>query len=319
MRRLLIGGALAAGLAAAGHAGTAPAEKHPWPPTVARGAKLTQVHADPRFFEGPVWDAKTQALLFTAFPKDATTRQLGPHTQVMRLDASGKATVWMDDTGGVNGMYLSKSGRLLAAQAFRHNLYSMRIGKDGPEDLRSLTNSYEGVTYNQPNDVCESPVTGRIYYSDPDFSGKTKSAVYMLDAEGKPRRIITNIKVPNGVEVSNDGKTLVVGDSFEARIYAFPIGPDGTVDQGAVSVFFDPQTANRAAPDGMCTDGEGNFYFTMRGGVWVAGADGKNLGLIPVPEFASNVTFGGADGRTLYVTADRKVYSLRMRVKGLGF
>lgn len=316
MQRWIPAALAAAVLAGAGRAGDAPAEKHPWPPTVAPDAKLTQVWADPRFFEGPVWDPKTGTLLFTAFPKDPDTRQLGPHTQIMRLDAPGKATIWMDDTGGINGMYLAKNGRLLAAQAFRHNLYSMRIGKDGPEDLQSLTHSYEGVTYNQPNDVCESPTTGVIYYSDPDFGGKVKSAVYMLPADGKPRRIITSIKVPNGVEVTRDGQTLLVGDSFEARIYAFPIRPDGSVDQGAVRIFLDPQTANRAAPDGMCTDAEGNCYFTMRGGVWVADAQGKNLGLIPVPEFASNVTFGGPDGRTLYVTADRKVYSLRMRVKG---
>jgi gluconolactonase len=310
---------LAAVLAVAAAAG-APPEQHPLPPTVAPGARLTEVYSDPRFFEGPVWDPAARKLLFTAFPKDPDTKQLGPHTQVMRLDGPGKAAVWMDDTGGVNGMYLARNGRLLAAQAFRHNLYSMRIGKNGPEDLKSLTNSFEGVTYNQPNDVCEAP-NGGIYYSDPDFKNKTRSAVYYLPpgANAQPRRIITNLKVPNGVEVSNDGKTLVVGDSFEARIYSYSIQADGTVDQGAVQVFFDPATANRAAPDGMCTDAEGNFYFTMRGGCWVASSTGKNLGLIPVPEFCSNATFGGEDGRTLYLTADRKVYSIRMKVKGLGF
>ena len=51
-------------------------------------------------------------------------------------------------------------------------------------------------------------------------------------------------------------------------------------------------------------------------GVWVATPEGKSLGLIPVPEFCSNVTFGGADGKTLYLTCANKVYSLAMNVTG---
>jgi len=192
----------------------------------------------------------------------------------------------------------------------------MRMGADGPEDVRSLTKSFEGKPYIQPNDVAESPTTGGIYYTDPDFGGKTKSSVFHLDAEGTVRRIITHLKVPNGLEVSNDGKMLVVGDSFEKRIYAYPIQANGTVDQGKASVFFDPDTRDQSDPDGMCTDGEGNFYFTMRGGVWVTSPTGKSLGLIPVPEFCSNVTFGGKDGKTLYMTCSKKVYSLAMNVKG---
>jgi gluconolactonase len=95
--------------------------------------------------------------------------------------------------------------------------------------------------------------------------------------------------------------------------------PDGSVDQGQLKIFFDPPTENMADPDGMCADAEGNLYFAMRGGVWVVSAEGKSLGLIPVPEFSSNVTFGGADGKTLFVTCDKKVYSLAMNVRGAQF
>ena len=69
----------------------------------------------------------------------------------------------------------------------------------------------------------------------------------------------------------------------------------------------------------MCSDAEGNLYFAMRGGVWVVTPEGNPLGLIPVPEFCSNVTFGGDDGRTLYLTCDKKVYALRMAVRGAQF
>jgi len=283
----------------------------PLPATVAEGAKLTVVYEDDSFFEGPTWDPASGKLYFTSFKRD--------NTQILRLEGAGKASVWMNQTQGVNGTYLSRSGRLLGAQAYGHNVLSMKIGPDGPEDVKSLTNNFEGQTYNQPNDIAESPVTGGIYYTDPDFKGKARSAVYYLSPEGKVMRIITHLKVPNGILVSNDGKTLYISDSFEKRIYSYPIEPDGTVDQGKVSIFFDPITENRNDPDGMSADAEGNLYFAMRGGVWVVSPEGKTLGLIPIPEFCSNVTFGGKDGRTLHMTCNKKVYALEMKVKGAQF
>jgi gluconolactonase len=298
----------AAPLPAHSQAAPPPAENHPVPPTVADGAKLTLVYGDERFFEGPSWDPVTGKLYFTAFAKE--------RTQILRLDGLGQVTVWMDDAKGVNGTYLSRSGRLIGAQAFGHNLLSMKIGANGPEEVQSLTSSFEGIPYIQPNDVAESPSTGGLYYSDPNFQGKTRSAVYYLSPDGRVRRIIDHLKVPNGLEVSNDGTTLYVADSFEKRIYSYAILPDGTVDQGQVRVFFDPKTANMSDPDGMCSDADGNMYFAMRGGVWVVSAKGDTLGLIQIPEFCSNVNFGGPDGMTLYMTCSSKVYSLQMRVRG---
>lgn len=283
----------------------------PPPATVFPGAKLTVVYEDQRYFEGPSWDPVTAKLYFTVFEKG--------NEQVLRLDSPGRASVWMDHTRGINGTYLSRNGRLLAAQAFDHKLLSIKIGADGPADVKILTSGFEGIPYIQPNDVAESPTTGGIYYSDPNFAGKTHSAVYFLNSDGVVRRIIDNLKLPNGLEVSNDGQTLYVSDSFEKRIYSYPILRDGTVDQGKVKIFFDPGTDNTNDPDGICVDLEGNLYFAMRGGVWVVSAAGKLLGLIPVPEFCSNVTFGGADGKTLYITCDKKVYSLAMNVKGSQF
>ncbi len=270
-------------------------------PTFFDATTLKAVYEDDAFFEGPAWDPATGKLYFTAFKKDTQ--------QILRLDAPGKVTVWMRDTKGINGMRISRSGRLLGAQAYGHNLLSLKIGAEGPEDIRSLTSNFEGQTYNQPNDLAEAP-GGGIYYTDPDFQGKTRSAVYFIDSEQKVHRVITHLKIPNGVLVSNDGKTLYVGDSFEKRIYSYPVIAGGLIDQGAVKVFFDPQTDNQNDPDGMTSDENGNLYFAMRGGVWVTSSDGKSLGLIPIPEFASNVGFGGRDRKTLYITCSKKVYSI---------
>jgi len=63
-------------------------------------------------------------------------------------------------------------------------------------------------------------------------------------------------------------------------------------------------------------DAQGRVTTWMRGGVWVVAPSGKLLGLIPIKEFASNVGFGGADGKTLFVTCEGKVYALAMNVRG---
>ncbi|MFN0055751.1 MAG: alpha/beta hydrolase fold domain-containing protein, partial [Planctomycetales bacterium] len=72
----------------------------------------------------------------------------------------------------------------------------------------------------------------------------------------------------------------------------------------------------RQAPDGMSIDEHGNLYLSGSGGVWVVDKFGTALGLIPVPEFCSNVGFGGEDGRSLLLTCSKQVYSLAMKVRG---
>jgi gluconolactonase len=272
------------------------------PSTVANGAKLVEVYSGKQFFEGPTWDQATKKLLFTAFK--------GKESQILRLDSDGKAHVWLDKTEGVNGTILSIDGRLLGAQAFGHRVVSYKIGPDGPLETKVVL---EDTSLHQPNDVCQTP-NGDIYFTDPDFKNKTSSAVYRLAPDGKATKVITEMKLPNGLITSLDGKTLYVGDSHEKLWRAYSIKDDGTIGEG--KLFFKPDTKDVQDPDGMTIDEKGNLYFTGRGGVWVVAPNGEALGVIPVKEFCSNVGFGGEDGKTLFLTCSNKVYSLHMTVHG---
>jgi gluconolactonase len=271
------------------------------PETVAPGAKLIVVFADGRFTEGPTWDPKSGKLYFTAF---------GNKLQVMRLNEPGKASVWMDNSEGVNGTYLATDGRLIGAQGNTKKVISMEIGADGPKDVKTL---FEDSTINNPNDLCQTP-RGDIYFTSPDFAKREASAVYRIAPDGKSSKVIDDMAINNGIIASNDGRTLYVADSWEKLWRAYPINEDGTVGKG--KVFFNPETENKSDPDGMSIDEHGNLYFTGRGGVWVVSPKGKSLGLIAVPEFCSNCTFGGNDGKTLYLTCAGKVYSLAMNARG---
>ena len=272
--------------------------------TVEPGAELVEVYADDIFFEGPGWDTVTGKLYFVAW---ADKKQ-----QLMRLDEPGKASVWMDNTDGINGTFLSQDGRLLTAEVNAHKICSYRIGPDGPIDKKTLAHN---DSWHQPNDLCQT-VCGDIYFTDPDWANRSTSAVYRVSTDGRVSKVIDDMVTTNGIIAGNDGKTLYVSDSAEKLWRSYPIKPDGSVGEG--KVFFDPDTENLNDPDGMTIDESGNLYFTGRGGVWIVSPNGKQLGFIEVPEFCSNVTFGGPQRRTLYITCMGKVYSLATAVRGAG-
>src|SRR5262245_19799440 len=126
----------------------------PMPRTVADGAKLIEVYSDERFFEGPTWDPAGKKLHFTAFARG--------NTQVLRLDAPGKVSVFADKTEGVNGTCLGLDGRLLGAQVDGHRIVAYDF------KTRKMEVLLHDPQLNQPNDLCQAP-GGDIYFTDPDF------------------------------------------------------------------------------------------------------------------------------------------------------
>ena len=277
----------------------------PPPPTlVQEGASLVEEYAAGQFFEGPTWDHRTGSLYFTMISSD--------HQQILRLEERGRAVVWMKETEEIRGMIMSVRGNLLGAQAKGHRIVSYGIGEAGPVNVRTLVFD---PTFHQPNDLCQTP-RGDIYFTDPDFKDRKTSAVYHLALSGHVAKAITDMAVPNGIAAAPNGRTLYVSDSHAKHWKAFSINKDGLVGEGRI--FFEFQTDNQADPDGLTVDEKGNVYMTGLGGVWVASAKGELLGFIPIPEYCSNLVFGGKDGRTLYMTCSKKIYSLRMTVRGVG-
>jgi gluconolactonase len=284
------------------------AEEHSLPATVSDGAKPVEVYSANIWFEGPAWDKAAKKLYFTAYFK----KDKKPVTQILRLDEPGKVTVWMDNAKDINGTCLGQDGRLYGAQNDTHSIVSMKIGADGPEDFKAV---FHDDKLNQPNDVRQAP-NGDFYFTDPEFKTH-KSAVYLLKADGKATPIISDLPAPNGITVSNDGKTLYVSDSEEKAWHSYPIKADGTVGEG--KLFFKPEKAAAKNPDGMTIDENGNLYCTGCGGLWVVTPEGKELGFLPFTELTSNCCFGGEDGKTLFITCGNKVYSLQMKVRGALF
>ena len=69
-------------------------------------------------------------------------------------------------------------------------------------------------------------------------------------------------------------------------------------------------------PDGIRCDAAGRIFSSAGDGIHIFEPDGKLIGKILVPETPANLCFGGADGKTLFITAQTSLYSIPLLVKG---
>ena len=94
-------------------------------------------------------------------------------------------------------------------------------------------------------------------------------------------------------------------------------GPGSLSEMRTFCKLKQPEGQSDTGGDGMVVDVEGNLYITTHLGVQIFSPEGKRLGLVTFPEQPANVTFGGPDHKTMYVTARTGLYRVTMPVAGL--
>jgi gluconolactonase len=272
------------------------------------GATLQVVYyLKDKFFEGATWDPNSNKLFFT----NMTSKQ------ILRLDTPGNpgnAYTWMNDGSMTNGMFLGIDGRLLTADQTNKRVRSHRIGTSGPLDTQVLC-----TTSDPPNDLCQ--LTNGDIYMTCQNGNSANQGVYLFK-NGTLTKVNNNTIIqPNGIIASLDETKLYVSESSTAdnskkRWWVYPINANGTLGTG--SIFFQPANpmVNNRDPDGMTIDERGNLYLTGLGGLYIVSPTGQELRRFPIPEQSNNVTFGGADYKTLYIACQDKIYSLAMEVHG---
>ncbi len=184
-----------------------------------------------------------------------------------------------------------------------------------------LADKYNGQRFNAPNDLVIDK-HGGVYFTDPTFGApmplpQGKAAVYYIAANGEVTRLIDDLPNPNGVILSPDEKTLYVIPSGQAEMMAYAVEGPGKIGKGRVfCTLKQRQEGGKSGGDGLTVDTKGNLYITSGLGLQVFDPDGKLLGIIALPEVPANVTFGGKDLQTLYVTARTSVYTVPMETTG---
>ncbi|MBS0262215.1 MAG: SMP-30/gluconolactonase/LRE family protein [Planctomycetes bacterium] len=283
------------------------------------------------FLEGPAADAQG-AVYFTDIWNN----------RILRFDSRTLETrVWSADSGRSNGLLFDAQGRLLACEGNEFGLGGRRrITRTTLETgvVEVLTDTFDGVQYNAPNDIA-ARVNGVIFFTDPCYGDRTTmqmthESVYRINADGSVDRVLTQptIQRPNGIALSPDEKTLYVVDSCPVpggnrKLWAFDLSSD-SVPSGQRLVY---DFGGGRGGDGMAVDIQGNLYVAAginhaRGphestevppGIYVFTPQGELRGRIPIPEdVLTNVTFGGDDLKTLYITAGRTLFSIRVTIPG---
>ncbi len=285
------------------------------------------------FVEGPAWHSDG-SVYFTDIENN----------RIMRRDLDGVVRVFRQPSGRANGLVFDSDGRLLACEGHREggNRRVTRTEKDGR--ITVLADRYEGKRYNSPNDLVIDR-EGRVYFTDPryggygkpddveqfDAEGKPIEGVYRIDPDGTVTRVISHeVQRPNGIAISNDGNHLIVADNHngpdtggQRMLWRFDLQANGDVDLDSRKLLYD--WGDERGPDGIAVGQNGNVYATAgfnfpsaleanpkhKSGVYVISLEGERLDFIPVPEdMITNCTFGGADGKTLYITAGAKLWSV---------
>jgi gluconolactonase len=283
------------------------------------------------FLEGPAADAAGHVFFSDII-----------NNRILKFDPRGNEfAVWRADSGRSNGLLFDALGRLLACEGNefggngrrRITRTDMQTGK-----VEVLTERFDGKRYNSPNDIAARS-NGQIFFTDPCYDRRQEmellhESVYRIDTDGRVTRIISqpDIQRPNGIALSPDEKTLYVVDSNRGpgsnrKIWAFEL--DAAGNPGGHQLVFD--FAPGRGGDGMGVDVEGNLYVAagvyrarnesettdVPTGIYVISPTGKLHGRIPIPEdVITNVTFGGDDLRTMYVTAGKTLWQVRVKIPG---
>jgi len=271
---------------------------------VAPGAKLEKLAGDFAFTEGATHDANGNVFFVDQ-----------PNNRIMEWSADGKLSTFLQPSGHANGMMFDAKGNLIACADEHNEIWSIAPDKT----IAVLVTNFSGKYLNGPNDVWVAP-NGGIFLTDPFYSrdwwdhstkALTNEEVYYLSPDRKSlTRITDDLRKPNGITGTPDGKTLFVSDIDARKTWSYDIQPDGTLANKKLFCSL--------GSDGMGIDSEGNLYLTGRG-VTVFDSSGRQIDHIDVPEsWTANLCFAGPDHQTLFITASKSLYSIRLRVAGTG-
>ena len=264
---------------------------------IAPGAMVDRIASGFGFVEGPAADADG-ALYFTDIPNN----------RIYRWTIDNGVQTFMDESEGANGLRVDLAGNLLVCQMGARRVIA--INREG--DNTVLADHFEGARLNSPNDLWVDP-KGGIYFTDPRYGPTDDEELsgyyvyYISPNRSEVQLVVDDLIRPNGIVGTLDGARVYVADHGAGRTYAYTPQDDGSLT--------DKQLFVRQGADGMTMDDLGNVYLTGQD-ITVYNPDGEPIQSIAVPEPPANLTFGGPDGTTLFITARTSLYALEMMVGG---
>jgi gluconolactonase len=279
-------------------------------------AHLERLDGSSRWAEGPVYFPLGDYLLWSDIPNN----------RVLQWAEGLGVRVYSHHANNCNGSTRDAMGRRLTCEHLTRSI--VRFEPAGAST--TLAAAHDGRRLNSPNDVIVAS-DGAVWFTDPcygiisDYEGRRAPLeqsgcyVYRIDpVTGAVEAKITTLRMPNGLALSPDERTLYVADSSRSHdedglhhVFAYPLNDRTELREGRSIIAIED-----GVPDGLRVDEKGNLWVSSARGVEVFAADGVPLGVLHVPETVSNLTFGGPKNNRLFITATTSVYAVYTAVCG---
>lgn len=270
------------------------------PETLFTASDLTAEHLFTSNIEGPAW--RDGYLYVVNFGRDGT---------VGRVDAEGQATLFAELPVGstANSIRFDSNGKMFLADFTGHNVLRL-----DPESIAVSVLAHD-TAFHQPNDLAVNR-RDQVFASDPDWKNNT-GRLWRIDPDGSTHLLADSLGTTNGITFSPDERLLYVGESVQRIIWVYDVDGSGNLSGKRKFVEFPD-----FGLDGMKCDQEGNLFVTRygKGTVAIFSPEGSMLREIRMKGLkTSNVTFGGEDGRTCFVTLQDRgcVETFRVEIPGV--
>lgn len=223
--------------------------------------------------------------------------------RIYNWNDTGSVSVFKEGLNAPNGLAFDSEGNLIVCEGGAGRIISI----EPHGGVSVLVDQFQGVRFNEPNDLWISP-DGGIYFTDPSFQSDVVQGgehVYYLSPDHSTiTRVISGLVKPNGIVGTVEGSTLFVSDYGAGKIYSFEIEKDGSLSNQQLFI--------TVGSDGMALDDAGNLFITTLNEVQVYDHKAVLLKEIHLQENPTNVTFAGTGENILFITARTVVYSITL-------
>lgn len=238
-----------------------------------------------------------------------------PNGRILRVSPAGEFALVAEYDGEPNGLKIARDGRIAIAD-YKNGLLTLDPASGAIAPLMSRRHSER---FRGPNDLVFAS-NGDLYFTDQGQSGlhDPSGRVYRLTAAGRLECLVDRVPSPNGIALSPDERILYVAVTRANAVWRLPLMADGSPSK--VGCFL--QLSGGTGPDGIAVLASGGLAVCHvgLGAVWLFGPTGE-------PEWrvdscagpgTTNLAFGGADRRTLYITESETGQILRAEIPVAG-
>ncbi|MFW9865925.1 MAG: SMP-30/gluconolactonase/LRE family protein [Candidatus Thorarchaeota archaeon] len=239
--------------------------------------------------------------------------------RIMTADLNGNSETIVEIPNRPSGLGWLPDGRLLIVSM--ENCRLLRLDPDGIKEHSDISNL---ATFNCNDMVVDKK--GRAYVGNFGFDYfNTKpfkpSEIVLVSSEGEARIVADDMAFSNGIVITPDDKTLIVAETFAARLTAFRISEDGSLSDRRIWA-----NLKSIAPDGICLDEENGIWVAAPGRHRVVRVNekGKITDKVKIATDAYACMLGGADRDILFITTSTheringKIEYVKVEIPGIG-